>query len=159
MEDKNLHEKTAQSKGEEIVDAASYTILSFPAAKLPSYYISMIYSKWLRSLRYGNDAYKKIKSKTYYDNYHDFIENLLKKPDSIIRLAVLSNDHDVVLGFAVSREDVLDYIYVHQDYRNNKIGAHLIPEGITTFSQITKMAKNIWQTNAKYKMLQFNPFA
>lgn len=143
----------------ESLGPSSYLILSFPAAQLPSYYVSMIYSKWLHSLRYGNDAYKKIKSKTYYDNYHDFIENLLKKPDSIIRLAVLSSDHDVVLGFAVSREDVLDYIYVHQDYRNNKIGANLIPGGITTFSHITKIAKNIWQSNAKYKKLQFNPFA
>lgn len=138
---------------------SSYQILIFPAAKIPPYYLSLIYAKWLRSLRKGNDAYKKIKSRTYFDNYHDFIEKLLAKPDAIVRIAVLSDDHDVVLGFSASREDVLDYIFVHQDYRQNKIGTHLFPEGVTTFSQLTKIAKTIWLGNRKYRKLRFNPFA
>ncbi len=137
----------------------SYSIIVFPGSKLPSQYIPMLFSRWLRSLRFGNPLFKKVRSKDYFRNYHTYIEKLLSKPDSQVRLAVLSDDHDVVLGFSVSREDVLDYVHVHTDYRKIGIGAKLIPEGITTFTHLTETATNIWQYNEKYKELKFNPFA
>ncbi len=137
----------------------TYSIIVFSGHKLPSQYIPMLFSRWLRSLRFGNPLFKKVKSKDYFHNYHAYIENLLSKPDSQVRLAVLSDDHDVVLGFSVSREDVLDYIHVHTDYRKIGIGTKLIPEGITTFTHLTETATNIWQYNEKYKELKFNPFA
>jgi GNAT superfamily N-acetyltransferase len=137
----------------------TYSIIVFKASDLPKSYEPMLYSRWLRSLRTGNQTFKKISSNAYFENYHKFISNLLNKPDSLVRLAVLSDDHDVVLGFAVSREDVLDYIHVHTDYRRIGIGTALVPEGITTFSHITVTAIIIWQKNQKYKHLQFNPFA
>lgn len=144
-------------------EEASYSIISYPSAKLPEQYLPLIFTKWLKSLLYGNPLFKKSDQSQYYKNYHAFIERLLKKPDSIVRLAVLSDDHDVVLGFAVSREDVLDYIYVNRgtegEYRNKGIGRKLLPEGITTFSHITLNAMKIWQGNEKYKHLKFNPFA
>lgn len=135
----------------------SYTVIVFPAAKLPEQYVPMIFSKWLRSLRHGNPLFKKIKSDEYYKYYHAYLENLLGKPDSLVRLAVLSDDHDVVLGFAVSREDVLDYMHVHLDYRKIGVGNKLLPEGITTFTHITFTGMKIWQ--AKYPSWNFNPFA
>ncbi len=138
--------------------APSYSIISFPASKLPDNYKALIFSKWLRSLRHGNPFFKKIDSFEFFKNYHKFIENLLAKPSSMIRLAVLSDDHDVVLGFAISREDVLDYIYVQNTHRNIKIGSHLLLPAITTFTHFTLSGLNIWQ--AKYKdVLKFNPFA
>lgn len=118
----------------------------------------MIFTRWLRSLRYGNPLVKKINSDDYYKNYHQFITNLLAKPDSLVRIAALSDDHDICLGFSVSREDVLDYIHVHSDYRKIGVGKALCPDGITTFSHITITGLMIWQ-RSKYKKLQFNPFA
>jgi ribosomal protein S18 acetylase RimI-like enzyme len=96
--------------------------------------------------------------KEYYKSYHFYIENLLRKPDSVIMLAVLSDDHDVVLGFSASREDVLDYIHVHRDYRKVGIGKALLPDEITTFTHLTLTALNIWQAKAKYKGWKFDPF-
>jgi hypothetical protein len=136
---------------------ASYSIISYPASQLPEQYKALIFSKWLRSLRFGNPVFKKIESSQYYKNYHLFIEKLLAKPDSIIRLAVLTDDHDVVLGFAISREDVLDYVHVHGDYRRIGISKKLIPEGITVFSHFTLTWGAIWQS--KLKHLKFDPFA
>lgn len=138
-------------------EKASYSIISFPAAKLPNQYRAMVLSKWLRSLRFGNPLFKKVDSDEYYKNYHIYIENLLSKPDSIVRLAVLSDDHDVVLGFAVSRENVLDYIHVQSDYRRIGIGTALLPSGVGVFTHITNVALAIWQN--KYKKMRFNPFA
>lgn len=142
---------------------SNYSIIFFRGPDLPEAYRPMIYSKWLRSLRYGNPAFKIIDSDQYYKNYRLVIEHLLAKPSSIVLLAALSDDHDVVLGFSVHREDVLDYIYVHKDCRKIGIGTKLMPEGITTFKHFTLTAGAIWQNKdpakQKYKHLKFNPFA
>lgn len=148
---------------DEVIDAEivapTYDIIVHHGHKLPQQYVPLIFVKWLQSLRHGNPLFEKIKSDEYYKHYHTFIENLMKKPDSLIRLAVLSDDHDVVLGFSASREDVLDYVQVQRDYRRIGVARALIPAGITTFTHLTKTAMNIWQDNQHYKHLKFNPFA
>lgn len=135
----------------------TYSIISYNAKDLPKEYEALLFSKWLRSLRKGNPLYRSVEAIKYFDEYHRFIENLLKKPDMLIKLAVLTDDHDVVLGFSCSREDVLDYLYVQPDQRGQKISTALIPEYIRTFSHMTKLWMPIWQ--AKYKHWRFNPKA
>jgi GNAT superfamily N-acetyltransferase len=117
----------------------------------------MIYAKWLRSLRFGNDYFKLIDSDDYYLTYHRYITNLLAQPAATVRLAVLSDDRDVVLGFSVTRGNILDYVHVHKDHRRCKIGTHLIPCGIDTITHVTKSALPIW--NNKYSNWKFNPFS
>lgn len=92
----------------------------------------------------------------YFLMYHKFIENLLQKPGCIVKLAVLSDDHDVVLGYSVSREDVLDYIFVQKESRGQKIATALIPQ-ITAFTHTTADWHPIWQS--KYKECEFKPKA
>lgn len=140
-------------------DEPTYSVFMYPAKDLPKSYIQMIYSRWKRSLRTGNKLYKKISSKTFYDQYDKHITMLLSKPDSQVRLAVLSDEPDVCLGFSVSREDVLDYIHVHTDFRRIGIARKLMPAGITTMGQMTATSLIIWQRNEHYKHLKFNPFA
>ncbi len=135
----------------------TYSILTFPSKEIPEAYKGLLFSKWLRSQRNGNYYYKAADSAAYYSAYHHYIENLLAKPDSKIRLAVLTDDHDVVLGFSVHRGAVMDYIYVHKDMRNNGIGTALIPTGTETFSHLTRTGDTIWKK--KYKTWVFNPFA
>lgn len=136
---------------------ATYSVISFKGAELPAAYRPLIFSRWLRSFRFGVAYIKKTDPTEYYKKYHQFIELLLSKPDSTVRLAVLTDDHDVVLGFSVSREDVLDYVHVQVDHRKNGIAKKLVPKNITTATHMTQLAQGIWQ--AKYKQLKFNPFA
>lgn len=154
MEDKNLHTKTIEPQA-----SPTYTIIEFKGSNLPIQYHPLVFSRWLRSLRFGNNNFRKIDSDVYYKVYHQFIEALLSKPDALVRLAVLSDDHDVVLGFSVSREDVLDYVHVQADYRKHGIGTALIPKGISTFTHLTLTVIGIWPNNEKYKDWKFNPFA
>lgn len=137
----------------------TYSVIVYSGHAIPAHFQPMIFSQWLRSLRLGNPLFKQMDSKAYYEKYHLFIENLLKKPDCKVRIAVLSDDHDVSLGFSVSREDVLDYIHVHKDQRDKGVATSLVPQGITTFTHITTTALAIWQHKDKYKNLKFNPFA
>lgn len=144
---------------QEVEPDASYEVISYKTSELPERYLPLIYSRWLRSLRYGNPLFKKIASHYYYKFYHDYLEKLLAKPDSLVMLAVLSDDKDIVLGFSVSREDVLDYIHVHSNNRMHGIATHLLPEKISVMTHITEDAGKVWPSNPKYKHWKFNPFA
>lgn len=135
------------------------TRIAFSSAKLPKQYEAMVYSKWLRSLRFGNPIMKQLQSDVYYREYHKHITMLMGKPSSIVTMAVLSDDHDIVLGFCVTREDVLDYVHVHKDHRKQGIAKMIVPDDITTFTHITLTAMQIWRGNPKYKELKFNNFA
>lgn len=139
--------------------APTYDVIAYPAANLPAQYQNMIFSKWLRGLRYGNPLFKNIDADAFFKEYHRYLENLMSKPDSVIRLAVLSDEPDTALGFSVCREDVCDFIHVHKDQRRVGIAKSLFPPNITTMTHITLTAMDIWRRNDKYKHLIFNPFA
>lgn len=134
----------------------SYVVIQFPGAMLPAEYHNMIYSKWLRSLRYGNDYFKLIAPDAYYKNYTKQIDFVLNQYNCIVRLAVLSDDHDVVLGFSVIRGNILDYVHVHKDMRRQGIAKALIPQGIEVVTHLTKIGLSIF---GKTKGVIFNPFA
>jgi GNAT superfamily N-acetyltransferase len=135
----------------------SYKIVSFQGKDLTGNYKGLVTAKWLHSLRHGNSLFKRISHKEYYQAYNVFLNNLLNKPSCIVQFAVLSDDPDVILGFSVCREDVLDYVHVHRHHRGLGIARKLIPAGTTTFSHITKSWIPIWQE--KFKEFKFNPFA
>lgn len=142
-------------------EAPTYSIITFFGKDLPTKYKSYegyIEANWLQSLRKYNEMYKKMEDYTiFYTEYRNFIRNLMGKPGCTIRLAVLTEDPDVILGFSCKREDVLDYVHVRLEQRGQKISTALIPDNITTFSHMTKMWLPIW--DAKYKYMKFNPFA
>lgn len=135
----------------------TYSVITRRGPELPTEYRGLVYSKWLRSLRYGNDFFKLIDAKCYYTAYHRRITIVLDSHDCVIRLAVLSDDRDVVLGFSVSRDHVLDYVHVHRDQRRQGIGTSLIPPGVEYISHLTKTGLTIW--GSKYGHWRFDPFA
>jgi hypothetical protein len=133
---------------------ASYSIFVYPGTALPDAYRPMIYSKWLRSLRYGNPYFKMIAPKAYWSMYHAYITHILARSE--IRIAALTDDPDVSLGFSSSRPHILDYVHVHRDHRHCGIARKLIPSGVTMFTHITKTWELIWDKHPEW---EFNPFA
>jgi GNAT superfamily N-acetyltransferase len=134
----------------------TYSVSVCPREKLDPF-LPLIFSKWLRSLRYGNDYFRLIKAQAYYTAYHRYIQAVLNAEATQVRLAALTDDPDVVLGFSVSRGPILDYVHVHKDQRLQGIGKALVPKDITTITCLTRTALAIWGT--KYPKLEFNPFA
>lgn len=153
MGDQAIHAEATQQEGV----VSTYSVIVFPARDLPKEYLPLIFSKWLRSLRHGNDYFKLADSEAYYRTYHNYIEVILGRAGAVVRLAVLSDDKDVVLGFSVSRGNILEYVHVHKDHRNLGIGRNLVSPDIDTVTHLTRTALNIWA--AKYKHWKFNPFA
>jgi GNAT superfamily N-acetyltransferase len=136
---------------------SSYSVISYPAFQLPETYRNMIFSKWLRSLRYGNDYFKLINSDDYYETYNKVIVNILKNPSAVVRIAVLTDAPDVVLGWSVHRGPILDFVHVHKDMRKQGIGTALLPKDITNITHVTKTGIAVWAS--KYPQFIFNPFS
>lgn len=135
----------------------SYKILKFKALDLPEQYSAMIYSRFLRSLRNGNQYFKLIDRKTYFTIYRSYIATLLTRPRAAVRLAVLSDDFDVVLGFSITEPEKLHYVHVNTDYRKAGIGSSLTPDPFNTFTHLTNISASIW--SSKFPEAIFNPFA
>lgn len=131
----------------------------------------MVLAKWLRSLRYGNEFFKlwnandyieevdgkEILHPGYFSRYEEYILNLLVRPRSIVRMAVLTDDRDVVLGWSLVEGQTLHYVHVQHDYRNQGIGRSIVPSNIETFSHITKAGMSIWASKGKHA--KFDPGA
>jgi len=133
---------------------SSYRVWTLSHDKIDPYF-NMLMSKWLRSLRYGNRYFKLIDPPAYWGNYHNYLANIISGPGTRIRLATLSEDDDVVLGFSVCRDRCLDYVWVHNLQRKQGIGKALVPIDLDTYSHITTVGESIIKQKLDWK---FNPF-
>jgi GNAT superfamily N-acetyltransferase len=151
--DESVHAKAIEPSE----SLASYSVQVFSAHDLPPEFRNLIYSKWLRSLRYGNDYFKLIDPDAYYRAYQTYITYRLGQIDCVVRLAVLTDEPDVVLGFSLCHGNILEYVHVHKDHRRQGIGTKLVPGYIDTITHVTKIGLSIW--GSKYSHWKFNPFA
>jgi GNAT superfamily N-acetyltransferase len=153
MDDQDLQPQTA---------SPTYSILTYRAKDFPDRYLGLVISTWTKSLRHSNDWFRLIEPGAYYKTYRMVILNLLSKPETEIRIAVLTEDKDVAFGYCVHRAGILDYIFVLADYRRLGIGKRLMPDEVNTYTHITKIGRQL----IKDKMVCgqklnwiFNPFA
>lgn len=151
MADKEILSQADETK------TASYVILKFSARELPEAYRNLLFSKFLRNLRFGNDYFRLVDSDAYYKVYNAYFATLLDRRDAFVRLAVLNDDRDVVLGWSLCEPEKLHFIYVSKEQRRQGIGRALLPEKISTFTHITKTGLTLWQK--KLPNAIFNPFA
>lgn len=111
---------------------------------------SFIKSTWLRGLYYGNEWFKKIEKKTFFDKYKVVVDHLLK--NSEVKVACLENDPEVIVGYRVSKDDTLHWVYVKLSWRNLGVGKALLPAGIKRVTHLTDKA-----AKKKPKEWQFDP--
>lgn len=112
-------------------------------------------SKFKRTLRSGNDYFKLIDSDAYFRAYDNYCSLLLSRPNSVVRMAVLSDDRDVCLGFSLIEGDTLHYVFVQGDQRNKGIGKSLVPVKINWITHLTHQGAKIW---SKHRTVKLDPF-
>lgn len=150
-----MGDKDLETRGDGIAPS-TYSVISFPASKLPLSYQNFVKSKWKRTLRHGNDYFKLTDSDAFFENYERFINHLFARPNSVIRLAVLTDDPDVALGFSFIEGDILHYVYVQHEQRNRGVGRSLVPVKISIITHLTKSGLSIWHNKLRHAV--FNPF-
>jgi hypothetical protein len=149
------HKEMAQAQAD-TEPVESYSIISYPAHLLPTSYENLIYARWMRTLRYGNDYFKLIHPDSYYAAYQVYIRSLLARPTAVVKLAVLTSTPDDVLGWSLSEGNTLHYVHVQKDARRIGLGTSLIPKDLDTITHITKTGMLIW--SSKWPKVKFNPF-
>lgn len=142
--------------------ADAYKIIKFSGPELPEAYRPMLQSRFLRSLRRGNDYFGLIDRESYFTVYRAYFISLLSRPESMVRLAVISDDVDIVLGWSLMEPKKLHYVHVNSmktgdgDLRRQGIGRALVPEPFETFTHITKMGLLLWSSH--FPEAKFDPF-
>jgi GNAT superfamily N-acetyltransferase len=134
----------------------TYSLKTYQGILLPETYINYVKSKWMRSFRFGNDYMRLTDSDSFYDAYSTYVATILNQLDTKVTLALLTEDKDVALGFSVVGDEVLHYIYVGLDYRNQGIGTSLCPKYFKEFTHLTKIGLKLWPKKAPNAI--FNPF-
>lgn len=103
---------------------------------------NFIFSTWKTGLKYGNTIYAKEEPRAFDQRYQEVIESILKQATTTV--AALKEDNDVILGYSVTRDDTIDWVFVKNLWR--KIGLakellkHIAPKYV---SHITKPGESL----------------
>ena len=142
------------NKKEEALDLAA--IVAYAGRTLPKQYLNLVRSRWMRSYKTCNDYMKLVHSPGYYFAYSNYVSQVLNRDNTLVRLAVLDEDEDIVLGFSVCSGHILHYVHVPKLYRKQGIGTMLMPDEVEWTTHLTKIGMRIWAS--KYPNIRFNPF-
>lgn len=136
---------------------SSYKILSFPAKELPDQYKGLVYAKFLRSVKWDNEFFKLIDQDAYFNAYHLYLGSLLNRHNSVVKIAVLVDDPDVALGWALIEPHKVHYCWVNPGNRQIGVASSLLAEPFDTFTHLSNTGLMLWQS--KFAHAKFNPFA
>lgn len=113
--------------------------------------LPLIYSTWLLGLYHGCEWFSRIKKDSFFKNYKLVLDRLL--PRCTVKVAVLADDEDVILGYICYRDNNLDWIFVKKAWRKMGIAKMLVPQEITNCTHLTKVGRSL-----KPKEWTFDPF-
>lgn len=117
---------------------------------------NFILATWLRGLFYGDSWFSHVPKSIFMDHYHKVIDFILQSPNTIIAVACLKEDQDVILGYSVinSSNNSLHWVFVKKAWRGIGISKKIVPNTVNTVTHLTKVGLSI----ITKKNIQFNPF-
>lgn len=115
--------------------------------------LAFIYATFLRGLYYGNSWYGTINKKDFFDNYPAVLDKIIRK--SLINIACLTEDEDVILGYSIAEPGILHWVGVKEAWRMQGIAKKLLADfDIKAVTHTTKAGDAI----RKKKNWIYNPF-
>lgn len=107
----------------------------------PDWDSACIYATWRNSAYYGVPRGTEC-PKGFFSNLTQKIKEILKTAK--VRIACLSDDPSIIIGYSVVSGTHLDWIYVKTEYRHMGIGKMLFPKDIETVTDhFTKIGRVI----------------
>lgn len=116
---------------------------------------NFIMSTVLRGLYYGESVFSDVPKDIFMENYKATVEQMLN--NSIIQVACLKDDKDVILGYSILSLDfeTIHYVFVKSAWRNQGIARSLVPMYPLYASHLTSLGKKLL---TKFDNCKFNPF-
>jgi GNAT superfamily N-acetyltransferase len=117
-----------------------------------------IYATWLKGLYYGDTWFKEVPKDLFMKGYRPIIDKLLSSPDTVVTVACLKDDPEVILGYAVQKLDcvTVHWVFVKQSWRGIGLAKSLISPKIGVVTHLTRAGLGILKNHCK---IIFNPFA
>lgn len=88
---------------------------------------NLIYATWLRSYQASSPATKTIPREQFFSGHHQVLDRIFSRSPEV-RLAVLPEDPEVVLGWLVREKSIVHYVYVKPAFRRYGIARALLGE-------------------------------
>lgn len=119
--------------------------------------LAFIKATMLRGLYYGDSWFSLIPKDRFMNAYKHFVDTLLASPKNIVKVAVLKEDSDVILGYSILSKDFtkIHWVFVKKDWREKGIGRALLPQYPVVATHLTITGKNLIH---KFPGCVFDPF-
>lgn len=117
---------------------------------------AFIFATFLKGLYYGDSWFSIIPKDSFMYNYKKVVESLLNK--SVVKVACLPEDKDVLLGYSILSSDYkgIHYVFVKTAWRNKGIAKSLLPQYPSYVTHLTQLGKELMFK--KFPDCKFNPF-
>lgn len=119
---------------------------------------NFILKSFLLGVYYGDTWFSKIPKRIFMDNYKKVAESLFLRYKGSIRVACLTGDTDVILGYAIlnASHTTLHFVYVKEVWRKKGIGSQLVPKTVNCVTHLTPLGETL--SKKLNSELIFNPF-
>jgi hypothetical protein len=118
---------------------------------------NFILATFLRGLYYGDSWFSQIPKDLFMDNYKKVAERLVTDPRISIKLAVLREDSNVILGYCIASKDqqAIIWTYTKSAWRRQGIAKSLLPSKPLYAMHLSELGKTLLP---KLSNVVFNPF-
>lgn len=119
--------------------------------------VPFIISTFLKALYYGDSWFSSIPKDVFMDNYKLVAQSLMQGANTVVKVACLPEDPDVILGYSILSADfqVIHFVYVKRHWRFRGIATALTPRHPTAVTHMTTQALPLM---SKLSPAIFNPF-
>lgn len=117
---------------------------------------SLVYATWLRSYEASSLAAKNIPRDVFFAEHHKVIDNLMQR-GAAVRVAVLPDEPDVILGWAVIEGPVVHYVYVKPPFRKHGLATALLADVQRPF-RYTHWTHALRELHPKLEGCVYNPY-
>ncbi len=119
---------------------------------------AFILATFLRGLYYGDSWFSLIPKHIFMANYKHIANILVNNPNTVIKIACLKEDPNVILGYSLMSSDysTVHFTFVKKVWRMKGIGKSLVPERMSCATHLTSVGKDLLAK--KFPTAVFNPF-
>jgi hypothetical protein len=118
---------------------------------------NFVLATFLRGVYYGDSWFSSINKKIFMDNYKHIANLLISNDRSVIKIACLPEDLDVIIGYSILTPNYqsIIWVYVKEKWRMKGIGRSLVPSQPVYVTHLSKLGQ---QLLPKLGGAMFNPF-
>jgi GNAT superfamily N-acetyltransferase len=119
---------------------------------------AFILATFLRGLYYGDSWFSQVPKDIFMANYKLVAEKLVTSPRSIVKIACLKEDPDIIIGYSILSGDYssVHWVYVKEKFRKRGVAKSLLPKYPTAVTHLTVLGKSL--LNKFETPPIFNPF-